>query len=198
MKKMPTLFRREFGDRHSITIFNEVTPGCEWAIKGEGVATRKLDGTCTLIKSGELWKRYDAKKGKPVPEGAIKCQENPDPITGHLPCWVKVDFSDKADKWMAAAFLRQKEYGYRFEDGTYELCGPHFQGNPECLEQDEFIKHGSIILDDVPRDFEGIKQYLFDNNIEGIVFHRCDGTGEMCKIKRTDFGFKWNNRNTKR
>ena len=28
-----------------------------------------------------------------------------------------------------------------------------------------------------------------DNYMEGIVFHR--ENGEMCKIKRSDFGFKW-------
>ena len=40
------------------------------------------------------------------------------------------------------------------------------------------------------RSFESIKQYLRDNNIEGIVFW-LDGEPK-CKIKRTDFGFVWN------
>ena len=35
---------------------------------------------------------------KPVPEGAIKCQEKADPITGHFPCWVKVDDKKPEDK----------------------------------------------------------------------------------------------------
>lgn len=170
---------------------NEVTPGCEWVISGEGVATRKLDGTCTMIKDGELWKRYDAKKGKPIPDGAIKCQEEADAITGHMTCWVKVDFTDKGNKWYIQAFENQKQAGFVFEDGTYELCGPHFQSNPEQCEIDEFIKQGSVVFENIPRDFDGIKQFLFDNNIEGIVFHR--GNGQMCKIKRTDFGFIWNN-----
>ena len=39
-------------------------------------------------------------------------------------------------------------------------------------------------------DYEGIKQYLEEHYIEGIVFYR--GNGEMCKIKRSDFGFEWN------
>ncbi len=31
----------------------------------------------------------------------------------------------------------------------------------------------------------------FENHyIEGTVFYR--GNGEMCKIKRSDFGFEWN------
>ena len=36
---------------------------------------------------------------------------------------------------------------------------------------------------------EGIKEYLSAHEIEGIVWHR--GNGEMCKIKRSDFGFEW-------
>ena len=46
------------------------------------------------------------------------------------------------------------------------------------------------------KNFEGIKQYLENHYIEGIVFYR--GNGEMCKIKRSDFGFEWNrNKNVK-
>ena len=37
--------------------------------------------------------------------------------------------------------------------------------------------------------------YQIENEIEGIVFHR--GNGDMCKIKRTDFNFMWNNKNCK-
>lgn len=75
------------------------------------------------------------------------------------------------------------------EDGTYELCGPHFNANPEHFEQDTFFRHGDIVLSDVPRDFEGLRAYLVANNMEGIVFHR--GNGDMCKIKRRDFGIPW-------
>lgn len=193
---MPTLFKRTFDTNHEVIIHTDVTPDCEWVINGEGIATRKLDGTCTRILNGELWKRYDAKAGKPIPIGAIKCQDEPDSVTGHLPCWVKVDMNDKADKWFTQAFKNQVESGFEFQDGTYELCGPHFQSNPEQLEHDIFILHGSVVLNGVPRTFEEIRQYLFDNNIEGIVFHR--DNGQMCKIKRTDFGFEWNHSTVKR
>jgi hypothetical protein len=50
------------------------------------------------------------------------------------------------------------------------------------------IKHGSELLPDCPRDFGGIKDYLRDKDIEGIVFHHPDG--RMVKIKKKDFGFK--------
>lgn len=188
MKKMPTLFVRNFLDNHTISITREVTPGCEWVINGEGVATRKFDGTCTMFSDGKLYKRYDAKKGKQIPEGAILCQPEADTATGHLPCWLPVDFNKPENKWFAVAVKNQGV----LPDGTYELCGKHFQNNPERIDGDidVFIKHGSVILQDVPRDFDGIFEYLSSHYIEGIVFHR--GNGDMCKIKRTDFGLEWN------
>lgn len=43
--------------------------------------------------------------------------------------------------------------------------------------------------DDIPRSFEGIKKYLSEHEIEGIVFWK-DGKPQ-CKIKRSDFAMKW-------
>ena len=73
-------------------------------------------------------------------------------------------------------------------DGTYEAIGPHFQNNPYHLEEDTLVRHGEIILD-VERSFEGIRQYLTEHMMEGIVFWK-DGRPQ-CKIKRKDFGLKW-------
>lgn len=39
MKKIPTLFVREFFPCHKVKITDQVTPGCEWVLAGEGVAT---------------------------------------------------------------------------------------------------------------------------------------------------------------
>lgn len=192
MKKIPTLFKREFdGKTHKIiNILPEVTDGMEWVLNGEGTATVKIDGSCCAIIDGVFYKRYDAKKGKPVPEGAIKCQEEADPITGHLPCWVKVDSNNPADKWFIEA---EKYVNYintqLVEFRTYEAIGKHFNSNPYNLDYDTLIPHGEEIIE-VERTFEGIKKYLEDNYIEGIVFWK-DGEPK-CKIKRTDFGFDWN------
>ncbi len=79
------------------------------------------------------------------------------------------------------------------ENGTYELIGKHINGNPYNLDTDILEKHGMRILENVPRNYEGIKEYLKSHYIEGIVFYR--GNGEMCKIKRSDFSFEWNRRN---
>ena len=189
MKKIPTLFKREFEGHKIVNILPEVTEGMEWVLKGEGTATVKIDGSCCAIIDGVFYKRYDAKKGKPVPEGAIKCQEEADPITGHLPCWVKVDFNNPADKWFIEA---EKNVNYLstqlVEFRTYEAIGKHFNGNPYNLDYDTLVPHGEEIIE-VERTFEGIKKYLEENYIEGIVFWK-DGEPK-CKIKRSDFGFKW-------
>ena len=77
----------------------------------------------------------------------------------------------------------------KWENGTYELIGKHINGNAYNLDDDVLEKHGLRILKDVPRNYDGIKEYLKNNYIEGIVFYR--GNGEMCKIKRSDFGYEW-------
>lgn len=184
MKKIPTLFERAYENHRIVDIKPNVTPGYEWVLEGKGTATEKLDGSCTAIINGEFYKRYDAKKGKKAPEGAIPCCE-PDLITGHHPHWVKVDKNKPEDKWFVAAY--ENTPIAILTDGTFEAIGEHFQGNPYgCC--DILCRHGQIKID-VPRTFEGIKQYLTDNNIEGIVFW-LDGEPK-CKIKRSDFGLKW-------
>ena len=190
MKKIPTLFERDFLEDHTARAKPIVTKGMEWVLAGEGIATIKLDGACCAIINGEFYKRYDAKHGKPVPDGAIKCQEEADPITGHLPCWVKCDRNNPADKWFWAAYDCASKY-LLLTDGTYEAVGIHFQGNPYSLDYDHLIKHGlqPVI---VPRNFYGIKDWLANHNEEGLVFWK-DGK-PRCKIKRTDFGFEWNGR----
>ena len=195
MKKIPTLFERVFEDHKKVSIKPDVRKGMEWVLAGEGIATLKFDGSCCAIINGEFYRRYDAKNGKAVPEGAIPCCE-PDPVTGHWPHWVKVDPADPADKWFWEARCNTIATDFvMLTDGTYEAVGPHFQGNPYKLKIDVLVKHGEDKLE-VPRTFEGIKKYLEDNYIEGIVFWK-DGEPQ-CKIKRSDFELEWNNKNIKK
>ncbi|MBR5291699.1 MAG: hypothetical protein IKU32_02155 [Clostridia bacterium] len=184
MKKIPTLFKREFANHKVVGITDEVTPGMEWVLEGEGEATIKFDGACCAIIGGVFYKRFDAKKGRKIPEGAIPCCE-PDPITGHWPHWVKVDENNPADKW----FIEAYNQALLLRDGTYEAIGPHFQGNPYGLDKDILIRHGAGEMGDVARDFVSIREYLKTHIVEGIVFWK-DGEPQ-CKIKRTDFGFEW-------
>ena len=187
MKKIPTLYKRVYKDHKIVDIENIITQGCEDALIN-GTATLKIDGSCCAIIDGVFYKRYDAKKGKQVPEGAIKCQEEADPITGHLPCWVKVDENNKGDKWFLNAYDNAVKEGLSLEDGTYEAIGLHFNGNPYDMETDTLCKHGSKVIE-VGRTFDEIRDYLKNNYIEGIVFW-LDGK-PICKIKRSDFGFDW-------
>lgn len=188
MKKIKTLFERVIVNHKIVEILPKVAEGCEWVLKEDCVATRKLDGNACAIIGGKLYTRLDLKNTKHgIPDGAIACQEEADKITGSHPYWTPVT-EDPRFKWHRKAFESLKEQGLA-EDGTYELCGKHIGLNPEQLEEDTLIKHGDIVLDGVIRTFEGIKDYLETHDIEGIVFHR--NNGDMAKIKRTDFGFEW-------
>ena len=62
MKKIKTLFCRNYETDRLVR--DELVPGTEWVVAGEGVALRKYDGTCCLIKDGKFYKRYELKAGK--------------------------------------------------------------------------------------------------------------------------------------
>jgi hypothetical protein len=57
MKKTPTIFKRN--PENMKQILNEHNPKCDWVFNGEGIATRKYDGTCCLVRNGILYKRRD-------------------------------------------------------------------------------------------------------------------------------------------
>ena len=181
MEKILTLFVRNFeGDR---LVRDEITPGAEWVARGEGVPTRKLDGTCCKVENGKLFKRYDAKNGKTPPAGFIPAQD-PDPITGHWPGWIAVGEGPE-DKYHREAFDP-----LCYPNGTYELIGPKINGNPEHHMKHSLIRHGSVGFAGftVPRTFVGLKCFLASYPTEGVVWHHPDG--RMVKIKAKDFGLK--------
>ncbi len=64
MKKIPTLFVREFLNQHDFILTEKVTPGMEWVLKGEGVATIKIDGSATAIIEGVSTSVMTLKEGK--------------------------------------------------------------------------------------------------------------------------------------
>jgi hypothetical protein len=181
MKKIPSLFARNYETDRLVR--NEVVPGSEWVLEGKGNPTLKWDGTSVLIQDGTLYKRYDAKNGKVPPEGFVPAQDA-DLVTGHWPGWVPCNPISPADHYHFLAFMRAIH-----EDGTYELIGPKVQGNPHGLNHYELMRHGDTQLYGVPRDFDGIKAFLQENKMEGIVWHHPDG--RMVKIKAKDFGIKW-------
>ena len=212
MKKIPTLFKREFSEDHKVTkVVPEITHGCEAVLEGRCTPTEKLDGAACLVKDGILYKRYDAKRDKngiqkKPPEGAIPCQEEPDPITGHWPHWVRCGIDKVEDKYFIEAYanslmaLSDFSKVDRLPNGTYEAIGPAWQGNPHKLTFNRLKKHGEVDLShsELLQALKGttpeeavvlIKSYLEIHEIEGIVFWL---NGEpLCKIKRTDFGLQW-------
>ncbi len=159
---------------------NEIVEGAQWVINGEGVATRKYDGTSCMVDNGKLYKRYDVKKKRTPPVGFIPAQ-NKDKTTGHWPGWVPVGDGPE-DKFHREAFTGNEPCG------TYELCGPKVQSNPDNFESHVLIPHGRDIIKEAPRTFEAIKEFLSQADIEGIVWHHEDG--RMVKIKAKDFGIK--------
>lgn len=198
MKKIPTLFNRVFEGHKIVKITPEVTPGLEWVLEDPGVIpTVKYDGSCCALMANnrghiELWKRYDAKPGRKIPEGAKPCCD-PDPVTGHWPHWVRCDPENPADRWFYEAFHHYRMSvlgpGEWLQPATYEAVGPHFNGNPYDLWNDYLVKHGDVHIKDLTMSFEGIKHWLETHKEEGIVFWY-DGA-PVCKIKRSDFGLPW-------
>ena len=74
MKKIPTLFRREFEGHTVVRVRPECMPGCEWVLNGEGEATEKVDGAACAIIGGRFYKRYDVKEGRKPPTDGIPCE----------------------------------------------------------------------------------------------------------------------------
>lgn len=170
-------------------IRNEVTPGCEWVINGEGIATRKWDGTCCLVSARGFFKRYEVKTGK-YPPVDFEVINVPDPVTGNIIGWVPVSEYDPADKWYREAYGRMKVYfNGAIPPGTYELVGPKINGNKDKYPEHILARHGASIHDEAPRTFEALRRYLGENSLEGLVWHHTDG--RMCKIKARDFDIKW-------
>lgn len=180
MKKVPTLFERDWdGDRSRV--LNVPHPDCAWVFAG-GVATRKIDGTCCLIRGGLLYKRRELRKGE-APPPLFEIAEH-DAETGKTVGWLPVEPSSPSDRYHAEAFGSGD-----LSDGTYELVGPKVQGNPERYDKHTLVPHSSLEFpDQPPRDFDGIREWLRGKDVEGIVWHHPDG--RMAKIKGRDFGLK--------
>jgi hypothetical protein len=186
MKKIPTLFKRDPENmRH---VLPEITPGCEWVLAGEGVATRKYDGTCVMFDGERWWARREVKLEKRAPANfqAIETDET----TGNAVGWEPVAQSAFA-RWLADAI--DEELPHDDELGTYELCGPKINGNPEQFDRHVVISHAGAERMESPDlrnalpavAMDVLRGYLLDFSYEGIVWHHPDG--RMAKLKRRDF-----------
>ena len=184
MQKIPTMFERDWeGDRSRV--LDKVVPGCEWVIEGEGVPTRKYDGTCVMLdEDGKWWSRREVKDGKQPPPGFVSSGH--DHITLKNIGWEPIEQSPFA-KFFAEAL---ENLGPGAHPGTYELIGPKVQGNPEGAEEHLLCEHASATVIELPdRAYDTIGAYLAVADIEGIVFHHEDGR-RMAKVKKRDFGLR--------
>ena len=77
MNKIPTIFVRDMAKQPAL-VTPVWSPGCEWVRDGEGVATRKYDGTSCLIRDGALFKRRELKPGDKAPANfeSLETDEN--------------------------------------------------------------------------------------------------------------------------
>ena len=181
MKKIPTMFERDWnGDRSRV--IDQIHPGCEWVQAGEGIATRKIDGTSCFIRDSKLYKRRELRLGdmQPVDFELVDHDEE----TGKTVGWVPVGDGPE-DRWHREALFANHP---RLKNGTYELVGPKVQGNPEGVSEHLLIPHDNTGGYSCPRTFSGLREWIEGQDIEGIVFHHPDG--RMAKIKKRDFGFK--------
>jgi hypothetical protein len=158
-----------------------------WVLDGEGIATRKFDRTCTkLDENGAWWARREVKPGKSAPANFVP--EEADEVTGKTVGWEPIEQSPFVKAWreVMARYNSVAEYATPIQPGTYELCGPKVNGNPEGLTSHSLIRHGAVVYANAPTDFDGIRELLSRiPDAEGIVWHHPDG--RMAKIKRRDF-----------
>lgn len=180
-------------------ILDEPHPDCGWVFAGEGKPTRKLDGTCCMVDGGVLYRRLELKPNRKTgvvpdaPDGflSIEVDAETDAVAGWQPIG-----DGPEDQWHRAAWeaLKAKDTDsfqpdWGLPDGTYELVGPHVQGNPENVSFDYLWAHDDTDIDEpVPTDFQGLQLWLANHDVEGVVWHHPDG--RMAKIKGKDFGFK--------
>jgi len=185
MNKIPTIFVRDKNDMGRVT--DECNGECLWVFKGEGIPTRKLDGTCCMVRGGVLYKRYTLRRGRVAPRDFEPATEI-DPNTGKQEGWLPVSATAPDDKYHREAF----EWEPDLPNGTYELVGPKVQGGAEDIRGGVHVlePHGRLVLaefdETVRRTFVDIREWLGGQDIEGIVWHHPDG--RMAKIKKRDFG----------
>lgn len=192
MKKIPSLFQRPHDDPERLVI-DQVTPGCEWVLKGEGVATAKLDGSACAVINGILYKRYDNSR--------LKGRDTRVQRTAPLDDWIHCQDTNEKGKFIYWIPIKNKDYYHQIawawaqgdlSDGTYELVGPDVQDNPHKFLYNCLIKHGAIQISckyDLS-SYDAIRKFLEqDTDYEGIVWHHPDG--RMAKITKKKFGIPW-------
>lgn len=213
MKKIPTLFVRDYTTGFVIP---EINPSCEWVMEEPWPAHRKYDGTCVglfptvngepRINEGigsheindvgqidEKWfARREVKQGHEFPDDFEI--EQFDPTTKKTFGWAPIEQSPFYKHFLEAEANLEKRYF-----GSYELCGPKINGNPEGLKKHTLVHHWGTellanihVLDihemSVEDAYDALKHTLGYMPIEGVVWY--GATNGMAKLKRKDFNYE--------
>jgi hypothetical protein len=138
--------------------------------------TAKVDGTCTLVRNHQLYKRRDIKSDRKIPDTWEQTGNgNGNHLIGFMPlekgdkwhydCHVTPDNSDgkgeaqnydltrirvlklNADKTALEYVVMSIE---DLEGKSVEVMGPKFQGNPHGLTKHCIMIHGEVPLDSFP------------------------------------------------
>lgn len=178
MRKIPTLYQRN--PENPRELLPDVHPDCGWVLAGEGVPTRKYDGTCVMFDGMSWWARREVRADATPPTGWVR--EDHDPATGKSVGWEPI-----AQSSFAKAFRTTDHEG--FLAGTYELCGPKVNGNPEHFPVHTLVRHAAAEVVKVPDDLslDTLRAWFQGPDwpgYEGIVWHHPDG--RMAKIKKRD------------
>jgi hypothetical protein len=179
MQKIPTLFQRDPEDRKKV--LPVANPECQWVLDGEGIATRKYDGTCVLLDTdGTWWARREVRPGRPRPPHyrPVVTDENTGKTMGWEPIRQSAYARYHAEALTAAPIERTP--------GTYELIGEKINGNPEGVRGHALIAHADAEHLDAPRELDALRAFLTSRSwSEGIVWHHPDG--RRAKLKYRDF-----------
>lgn len=189
-KKIPTALVRSDVDRTKV--LPEVNPGCEWVFAGEGVPTRKWNGTCVMLdEHGYWWARREVKPGKGEPENYILVDY--DEVTGKSQGWEPMEQSSW-NKFLIIALRLRDERGIGATPGTYELMGPKIQGNEDGFDNYVLEKHSEAPVIEalnfafpVPTVMLVLDRVSATQGIEGVVWHHPDG--RMAKLKARDLRY---------
>lgn len=201
MKKTPSVFLRNPDNMREL--LPVVNPAAQWVIDGEGVATRKYDGTCVMLDEDlNWWARREVKEDRTPPPNWIELDA--DPETGKRMGWEPIEQSGY-QKHLQDALENIYDLGISTPDemlpGTYELCGPKVGSNFEKLDRHILFSHEfaerldhHLLIRDKPTTFSSYRVLLdyVDTQLgwEGLVWHHPDG--RMAKLKVRDFKEKSN------
>lgn len=165
--------------------------------------TGKIDGTCCWVHDGKMHARQDIRCGKgalptSLPPGWIPTHGTVPDAGGHVIGFRPID--PARDKWHVDAVVRAADGTHVYvqcwvfnasstlleprlvhigelEGCTMELIGPKVQSNPHGVPHHGYVKHGSIVIEDLrewhnyDKVVEFMKSHPLGKCLEGIVLH---------------------------